>query len=204
MSTRRQSPGGRRTEPPTRRRRPRLLVLGLGNPLLGDDGIGAAVVARLESKRLPARVELRAAGTSAIDVLSELERYERVVVIDAVQSGAVKPGHVVEFELESAAIKARSPSLSAHEVELGGLLSLAAALGLRMPPVHVIGFGAGSVGVGRGLTPAAEAALDDIVARVLRLCGAAPAAAAPAPPAAAPGVTNMIGGNRTVGTWPAK
>jgi hydrogenase maturation protease len=144
-------------------------VLGVGNPLLGDDGIGGAAIARLEGERLPAGVELRDAGTSMIDVVTVLGRYERVIVIDAVAILGRTRGSVVEFELADAAVKGALPAISAHEFELGGLMALAAALSLELPPVHVIGFVPVSIELGRGLSPAAAAALDDIVARVLRL-----------------------------------
>lgn len=161
--------GADKATPRRRRRRPHLLVLGVGNPLLGDDGIGGAAIARLERERLPARVELRDAGTSMIDVVADLGRYERVIVIDAIAISGRAKGAVVEFELAEAAVKGALPAISAHEFELGGLMALAAALSLDLPPVHVIGFVPVSIELGCGLTPAALAALDDIVARVLRL-----------------------------------
>ena len=153
-----------------RRRRPRptVLVLGIGNALLGDDGIGGAAIARLERERLPARVELRDAGTSMIDVVADLGRYERVIVIDAVKVLGRSRGSVVEFELGTGGGGASS-TVSTHEFELGGLVALASALAIELPPVHVVGFVPVSIELGIGLSPAATTALDDIVARVLRL-----------------------------------
>lgn len=179
-------PSGR---PALRRRRPKpqILVLGVGNALLGDDGIGGAAIARLERERLPARVELRDAGTSMIDVVANLGRYERVIVIDAVKIIGRARGSVVEFELGRAPAAGAFPAGSAHDFALGGLSALASALGLELPPVHIVGFVPVSIGLGSGLTPAATAALDDIVARVLRLvheARARPAGAAMAPGAA--------------------
>ncbi len=158
-------------------------MLGIGNALLGDDGIGSAAIARLEGERWPARVELRDAGTSMIDVVAALGRYERVIVIGAVKVPGRLRGSVVEFELNSGAGGALS-TVSAHEFELGGLVALAAALAIELPPVHVVGFVPVSIELGSGLTPAATAALDDIVARVLGLVHAArgrPAGASMAP-----------------------
>ncbi len=153
------------------RRRSRVLVLGIGNALLGDEGFGSAAISRLESTGLPPAVELRDAGTSAIDVLADIGRYNRVIVIDAVRMLGRKKGTVVEFELDRAALSAGTVSFSTHEFELGGLISLAAALGLELPPLRVIGFVPESVGLGRGLSPAAEAALDEVVARIRCLLG---------------------------------
>jgi hydrogenase maturation protease len=173
-----------RAAPRRRRAKPQILVLGVGNALLGDGGIGGAAIARLERERLPARVELRDAGTSMIDVVAGLGRYERVIVIDAVKVLGRTRGSVVEFELSCGAAGDALATVSTHEFELGGLRALAAALAIELPAVHVVGFVPVSIELGSGLTPAAAAALDDIVARVLRLVLEArrrPAGAALAP-----------------------
>ena len=157
-----------------RRRRGRVLVLGVGNPLLGDDGIGAAAIHRLRQEPLPRGVEVFDAGTSTIDVLADLARFERVIVIDAVRAAGAVPGTVVEFDLATAEVEGAGPAFSAHEFELGGLKALAAALGVKLPPVHVVGLVPVEVELGQGLSPAGMAALGPIVERVLRLVRAGP------------------------------
>ena len=155
-----------RAAPRRRRPRPTALVLGIGNSLLGDDGIGGAALARLERERLPARAELRDAGTSMIDLVSTLDRYERVILIAAVKILGCTRGSVVEFDLDAAT--GGGSAVPTQGFELGGLVALAAALAIELPPVHVIGFVPVSIKLGSGLSPQATTALDDIVARVLR------------------------------------
>jgi len=120
-------------------------------------------------------------------VVADLGRYERVIVIDAVKIIGRSRGSVVEFDLGRAPAEGAFPTVSAHEFELGGLRALASALGLELPPVHVVGFVPVSIELGSGLTPAATLALDDIVARVLGLVHAA--RGRPAGAALAPGTT---------------
>jgi hydrogenase maturation protease len=172
-----------RTAPRRRRPRPTILVLGIGNSLLGDDGIGGAALARLERERLPARVELRDAGTSMIDIVSTLDRYERVIVIAALKIMGRSRGSVVELDLGAAT--GGGSAVPTQGFELGGLVALAAALAIELPPVHVIGLVPVSIALGSGLSPLATTALDDIVARVLRCVhevpGRRPTGAAVAP-----------------------
>ena len=146
------------------------VVLGVGNPLVGDDGIGPVVVSRLRNEPLPVGVELIDAGTSAFTVFDEVTGGRDVILIDAVQIAGGTPGTVVELDLTpTAAMRHGAPRFSLHEVDLEGVFALAAALSRPVAAVHVIGFNV----IARPqadcrLSPAAAAAVDEIVARVCR------------------------------------
>jgi hydrogenase maturation protease len=145
------------------------IVLGVGNPLLGDDGIGPVAVARLKNAALPAGVDLVDAGTSALTVFDVVTGGRDVILIDAVHIPGGAPGTIVELDLTPAAVRQRAPRFSLHEVDLQAVFALARALSRTVAPVHVIGFipDAPLLADCR-LSPPAAAAVDEIVARVRR------------------------------------
>jgi hydrogenase maturation protease len=80
--------------------RGRILVVGLGNILLSDEGVGVAVVRRLAAEgRLPAGVEVIDGGTCGMDLLPEIAGADRMIVVDAARTGKA-PGTVLEIDGE--------------------------------------------------------------------------------------------------------
>gem|GEM_PF-6232927 len=80
--------------------RPGILILGVGNILQKDDGIGVRVIERLMATDVSPRAELLDGGTAGMDLLSEVIGREKVVVVDAVRGGGA-PGAVYRFAPES-------------------------------------------------------------------------------------------------------
>ena len=64
-----------------------IIVLGYGNSLRGDDGIGVKIVQKLEAMGLPNHIKVIEGGTSGIDVLINTEEFEKLIIIDSVISG---------------------------------------------------------------------------------------------------------------------
>jgi hydrogenase maturation protease len=153
-----------------------VLVLGLGNPLLGDDGAGLRILEELsrDAGRWREAVELVDGGTQGLALLGWLSRRPAVVVLDAIALGA-EPGSVhVLREADLARLHA-SRSGTAHESSALELLATARLLGEAPGEVVVVGVEPGEVGTGIGLTPAVERALgpasDQARAVVDRLIG---------------------------------
>jgi len=116
---------------------PRLLVAGLGNVFLGDDGFGVEVVRRLAGRDLGPGVDVVDFGIRGLDLVHALESgYDAVVLVDAAPRGA-PPGtlHVVEPELGETA----PAPLLGHALDPARALALARALGARLGPVRVVG-----------------------------------------------------------------
>src|SRR4030067_927312 len=103
-----------------------LLVLGLGNDLLGDDGIGLLAAASLEG-HLGSRVEIARSGRSGLYLVEELEGYDAAIILASVLGE--QPGRV--GELPAAALRPLGPS--AHYAGLPEALALARSAGLRVP-----------------------------------------------------------------------
>ena len=106
------------------------LVLGMGNPILSDDGVGLYVAERLRATALPDGVEVRQSEVAGLRLLELLRGYDKVVIIDALQSGR-EAGEVVRYEARDFAGGHRYSS--AHSIGLETALELGRTLGYDMP-----------------------------------------------------------------------
>jgi hydrogenase maturation protease len=145
-------------------------VLGLGNTILRDDGVGVVVareVAGWLSQREPASpVEVVEAETAGFALLELLSGCERAIIVDAVDLPGVTPGELVELELDGPC----SPRLrSVHELDLPTALALGRKLGHPMPSdVQVLGIQVEDMRTfGEELTPPVAAAVPAAVAEVI-------------------------------------
>ena len=141
------------------------LILGLGNPLRGDDGIGPRVIEEIVRRGLPEGVSSLDGGTGGFDLLNVLEGWKRVVVVDAADVGR-EPGQFVRFTPEQVRF-IDTTSHSLHHAGLGEVLALADVLGQVLPEMVIFGVQPGKVGWGQGLSPAVEAALPALTDAVL-------------------------------------
>ena len=119
----------------------RVLVAGIGNRLMGDDGFGPRVIDLLSSINVPDNVELRDFGTAGLTIATDLEEFDLVIFLDSMQMEG-EYGHlfktqlVVEENLEDIGELART---SLHEVGLEGLLRFSKAIGTLPAEVYLIG-----------------------------------------------------------------
>jgi len=135
-------------------------VLGLGNLLLGDEGVGIHVLSRLRERDLPEGVELVEGGTAGIDLLVVFKQAERVVIVDAVRAGG-RPGSIYclrpeDLEAESAV------ALSLHQLSLRDVLHSASLLGIE-PEVVIIGVEPKRIAPGLELSDELQEALPEVV-----------------------------------------
>jgi len=142
------------------------LVLGLGNPLRGDDGVGPWIVAELNRRGLPEGVTALDGGTGGLDLLQVLEGWERVVVVDAADVGQT-PGRFVRFKPEQARLSKTVDPFSLHHAGLAEVLALADALGQELPDMVILGVQPARIGWGAGMSPAVQAALPALAEAVL-------------------------------------
>ncbi len=129
---------------------PRKAVIGIGNLLLKDEGVGVHVVRVLEGRELPPGVEVIDAGTATMELLPLLQEAERVVVIDAIKAGG-EPGTVYRVSPEDLMATEDRP-LSLHQVGLLEVLEMARQLGSRAEVV-IIGVEPKEISWGMELTP---------------------------------------------------
>ena len=142
------------------------LILGLGNPLRGDDGVGCRVAEELARRELPPGVQALDGGAAGLGLLDLLEGWKRVVIVDAAEMGR-RPGEFVRFTPAGVRLASASGRFSLHHAGLSEVLALADALGRPLPEVVIFGVQPARVGWGEGLSPAVEAALPALIAAVL-------------------------------------
>ena len=145
--------------------RDRTLVIGLGNPLMGDDGIGLAALEQLVSEwEVAPGVELVDGGTWGMNLLPLIESADTVILLDAIHLGRV-PGTVIE--LEGDAVPRRlAAKLSPHQIDLGEVLALAALRETLPRRLVAIGIEPGLVEMSTALSPAVAAAMPLMLRRV--------------------------------------
>jgi hydrogenase maturation protease len=146
----------------------RTLVMGIGNVLMGDEGVGVHVARRLEQEALPPHVDVLDGGTGGFHLLSHLSSYERVVLIDATMDGQpvgtvslTEPRYASDFP----------PTLTAHDIGLRDLIVSAALLGdlprMRLITVSIDDMQAMQI----RLSPTVNAAVPRVLEEVWQLIG---------------------------------
>lgn len=139
----------------------KILVAGVGNRLMGDDGFGPRVTDLLSMIPLPKVVEVRDIGTAGLTIATDLSDYDLVVFIDSMNIEG-EPGRlyksdiVVEGSLEDTAELSR---FTLHEVGLEGLLKFSKAIGALPPRVVLIGCKPKAFGPSLDLSPDVEDAI---------------------------------------------
>jgi hydrogenase maturation protease len=114
----------------------RLLVLGVGNILLMDEGLGVYAVQELAKEQWPDNVEFIDGGTFTQDIFYLFQEYDRLLVLDVVRAGR-EPGTIYRLT-EDDLVKDESQSLSLHDIDLLDSLRMAEMLGNR-PRLLVLG-----------------------------------------------------------------
>jgi len=147
------------------------LVLGIGNPILSDDGVGIHVARRLKEMGLAGMVveELAASGLEFLDLV---RGYERLVVVDAIQTSGGRPGDIYELVEEDfeKSIHGSSP----HGINIATALALGRRLVPQEMPKEVLFLAIEAedlVNVSERLTPDVERAVDEAVRVILGKLG---------------------------------
>lgn len=142
------------------------LILGVGNLLLTDEGIGIHAVRKLlEMEGLPEDLEIVDGGTAGLNLLYYLEGVDRLVIIDAVETGG-PPGTLVRLAGDKIPAY-MALKISPHEITLPDFLAAARLRDLYPKEVIVWGMQPQSLDVGVELSPPLAAMLDSLVDHVV-------------------------------------
>jgi hydrogenase maturation protease len=143
-----------------------LLILGLGNVLCGDDGLGAVAVHLLERRyRAPEGVEVLDGGTLGLSLLPHLEQAREAILVDAIRADA-PPGSLVRLEGDGVA-PAVAARLSVHQVGVADLLEAARWRDRYPSRLILLGLVPESLELGVVRTARVEAALPGLVERIV-------------------------------------
>ncbi len=156
-----------------------LIIVGLGNPLLGDDGFGWRVVEQVEqrltevsSQGIPyGKVVCERLSLGGLSLMERLVGFRKAILVDALSSGQHPPGTLLTFRLEDLPPSARSYTRSAHDVSLREAFAMGRLLGADLPTeVTIVAAEAEAVFEFReDLSPAVAAAVPQATQRVLDL-----------------------------------
>ncbi len=165
MGEERHEPDGRTSEV-----RPSTLVLGVGNILLSDEGVGVHAIEAMKGRDLPPDVEVLDGGTASLELLNIIANRDKVIIIDAVEGGG-EPGTIYRFTPDD--IKYHSVTFtSLHQISLLETLTDAKYLGIMPKTVIILGVEPKEMGLGLEMTPELSAVIPRVVELVMAELGA--------------------------------
>lgn len=135
----------------------RKAILGVGNVLLGDEGLGVHAIWALRQRPLPQGVELIDGGTQGIALIDTIAGLDRLVIIDCIQAGRA-PGTLYRFEYEELRTKTSRGAPTLHQAGLRDVLKLLSLL-QDIPRTTFVGLEPESLEMGMRLSPAVLANL---------------------------------------------
>jgi hydrogenase maturation protease len=149
----------------------RILVLGVGNSILKDEGFGVHVVQELIKQRdslgIPPNVELVDGATLGLDLLYYMEGRDKIILIDIVNAGA-EPGEIFKFTPHDIKTKSFINKVSMHQVTLFDVLTMAEVTDSLPDEVVLITVQPGEIDWGEELTPAVEAQIPKVIELILK------------------------------------
>lgn len=155
------------------------LIIGLGNPILGDDGVGWVIAREVEARigeSVP-NLTVERLSLAGIALMEQIVGYERVILIDSLNTGDHAQGEVVSFSLDKLTDLIYGHSASAHDLSLKKALELGRSMSAELPDdenVSVVAVEAAHVyDFTEKLSPIIAAAVPKAVQKVLDLIGIA-------------------------------
>jgi hydrogenase maturation protease len=147
-----------------------VVILGVGNLLMGDEGVGVHAVTALEKDFVfPENVRCVDGGTSTNELLGDLEYLDHLIVLDAVAAG-LEPGALLRLEGD-AVPRAFTTKLSPHQVGISDLLATLTFMGRAPKKVVLLGVEPVSLTLDLALSPTVAARVPELVAQVLAELG---------------------------------
>jgi hydrogenase maturation protease len=143
------------------------LILGIGNPLLGDDGVGIRAVEILAEKELPPNIKIEQVGTPGWGLPAWLEGWSSVILVDAVQMGQA-PGTWRRFSPDEIRLITDRDPLSLHQSDLASGLALAEALEMLPDQITFYGIEPACLDPGNDLSPVVRSGLPGLIDCILK------------------------------------
>jgi len=143
------------------------LILGIGNPILRDDGIGPRLIQELQEHITDPDISMQETSLSGVNLMEILIGFDRAIIIDAIQ-GCGKPGQVYRLTTQDFGAPQKD-AFSEHNMSLFQSIELGRKLAFHMPSqIVIIAIEAENVtDFGEGLTPDVERAVPVVVKQVL-------------------------------------
>jgi hydrogenase maturation protease len=143
-----------------------ILILGIGNILLRDEGVGVHVIKKMKEFPLPVNVEILDGGTAGLDLVDFISNYKKLIVIDAVRTGE-KPGTIYRLTEENLGTKPKA-IMSFHDIDFLDALMMSEVIGEKPKEIIVIGIEPKDMSDGIDLTPEIEELIPRIIEIVMK------------------------------------
>jgi len=139
----------------------KILVLGVGNSILSDEGVGVHLAQRLQKLQWPSNVEIQDGGTQGLELLYYMDDVAKLIIVDCVRAGS-EPGSIFRFEPDKVEVIPKQYKISFHDLGIYDFLKIAAAMEI-LPETIIFGVEPQSFEWGEQLTPAVEAKMDKLI-----------------------------------------
>jgi len=143
----------------------KILVLGVGNSILSDEGLGVHLASRLQQEEFPPNVEIRDGGTQGLELLSYMDDVAKLIIVDCVRAGA-KPGTIFRFEPDEVDVIPQQYKISFHDLGIYDFLQIASVMEI-LPPTVIFGMEPQKIDWGEELSDPVEAKMDTLKSFVI-------------------------------------
>ena len=142
-----------------------ILILGLGNILLKDEGIGGIIIKELEKENFPENVELIDGGTFGYELIQYMENKKHIILIDAINCNS-NPGTIFKFTNNQIKEKKVSLKYSQHQTSFYDVLRMAEFLPVKIPEITIIAIQIKDISMGTELSHEIEEKIPDLIKEV--------------------------------------
>jgi hydrogenase maturation protease len=112
------------------------LVLGLGNPILSDDGVGLKVVQKLRNIKPPLEADFKETAIAGLSILDEVDGYKKLIVVDSIKTGKDKPGSIYKLKPEN--FSCTTQLSNSHGIDFFTALKFGKECGYTVPEeIHI-------------------------------------------------------------------
>ena len=143
----------------------KILIIGFGNILMGDDGAGVHLIQNLLQQPLPSRVELLDGGVNSFAALAEMKNAKLGILIDAMSAGG-EPGDIYRLTAAQLNNQTCQKGLSVHDFSLLDSLKIANKMD-ELPPVIIYGIEPEKTELGMELSNPVKLAVEKVVAKIM-------------------------------------
>jgi len=144
---------------------PKITILGVGNELLSDEGVGVYIARELEKMEMPPNVEVFEGGTDGFGLLNLITDTDYLIVIDSLKGGG-EPGSIYRFDIKDAPETPGMFKTSVHQVGILEVIHLSGLIG-KTPETVVFGIEPKTISTGMELSPEVLAKVPRVIELVL-------------------------------------
>lgn len=143
----------------------KILVLGVGNSILSDEGVGVHLARQLQEENFPPNVEIQDGGTQGLELLAYMDDVAKLIIVDCVRAGS-EPGSIFRFEPDAVDVIPKQYKISFHDLGIYDFLRIASAME-TLPPTIIFGMEPQIIDWGEELSPPVQAKMEKLKAFVI-------------------------------------